>query len=204
MCVFRWQWGQERALTRPELNVVPARCEPHYGSWKPNTGPLDVYYTLSHISSLRNNFNNPYFRCLFFKKKDIVPHKLDWYQTHYAATGWSWTSEPLTSIFHVQGSPPASSEQNWCAFLDSYCVSAGVGHKDRKSSKEMGVHSATGNTQCTAVTRKTANERAVLWLEDKCLRSIMAGSSSWNVYLIWCHGWLFPPRRGGVLSYNNC
>lgn len=125
MCVFRWQWGQERALTRPELNVVPARCEPHYGSWKPNAGPLDVYYTLSHISSLRNNFNNPYFRCLFFKK-DIVPHKLDWYQTHYAATGWSWTSEPLTSIFHVQGSPPASSEQNRCAFLDSYCVEVQV------------------------------------------------------------------------------
>lgn len=77
-----------------------------------------------------------------------------------------------------------SSEQNGCAFLDSYRLSAGVGHKDRKSSKEMGMHTATGNTQCAAVTRKTAGERAALWLEDKCLRSIMAGSSSWTVYLI--------------------
>ena len=57
-------------------------------------------------------------------------------------------------------SRPVSSEQDGCAFLDSYRLRAGVGHKDRKSSKEMGMRTATGNTQSAAVTRKTANERA--------------------------------------------
>lgn len=55
-----------------------------------------------------------------------------------------------------------SSEQDRCAFLDSYRSRAGVGHKDRKASEEMGMRTATGNTQRTAVTRKTANERAAL------------------------------------------